>query len=225
MNKNSKTLYSAVSGFFYDAFFGFYFGGYFYGASGMFLSVNDLSKIGLLLYNGGEYNGKRIVSEEFVYEADIEPRKRPADLTAFELRKLADIFLLHMSDVAAGSFAPNIVYIEDEPKEFGVFPMKILSGRVEYTDSVSEMLRKFYSDREAAGRMKQKSAESYSITVRKKTHARFAQKCAEPFWPIPVWKKNATSLRSVITVKTQSKRCSCPCFMKAVSTPFIHGQK
>lgn len=100
-----------------------------------------------------------IVSEEFVYEADIEPRKRPADLTAFELRKLADIFLLHMSDVAAGSFAPNIVYIEDEPKEFGVFPMKILSGRVEYTDSVSEMLRKFYSDREAAGRMKQKSAD------------------------------------------------------------------
>ena len=43
--------------------------GYFYGASGMFLSVNDLSKIGLLLYNGGEYNGKRIVSEEFVKKA------------------------------------------------------------------------------------------------------------------------------------------------------------
>jgi len=32
MNKNSKTLYSAVSGFFYDAFFGFYYGGFFYGA-------------------------------------------------------------------------------------------------------------------------------------------------------------------------------------------------
>lgn len=32
MNKISKTNPSAVSGFFYDAFFGFYFGGYFYGA-------------------------------------------------------------------------------------------------------------------------------------------------------------------------------------------------
>lgn len=40
--------------------------GYFYGASGMKLCVHDLSKIGLLMSNGGEYNGKRIVSEEYV---------------------------------------------------------------------------------------------------------------------------------------------------------------
>ncbi|MBP5530250.1 MAG: DUF4298 domain-containing protein [Lachnospiraceae bacterium] len=43
--------------------------GYFYGASGMEMSVNDLSKVGLLLYNGGTYNGKRIVSEEYVRKA------------------------------------------------------------------------------------------------------------------------------------------------------------
>ena len=43
--------------------------GYFYGASGMELSVHELSKIGLLLYNGGVYEGKRIVSEEYVKEA------------------------------------------------------------------------------------------------------------------------------------------------------------
>ena len=40
--------------------------GYFYGASQAKLSVHDLSKIGLLLYNGGEYNGKRIVSKKYV---------------------------------------------------------------------------------------------------------------------------------------------------------------
>lgn len=43
--------------------------GYFYGASGMELSVHELSKIGLLLYNGGVYEGKRILSEEYVKEA------------------------------------------------------------------------------------------------------------------------------------------------------------
>ena len=43
--------------------------GYFYGASGMELSVHELSKIGLLLYNGGIYEDKRIVSEEYVKEA------------------------------------------------------------------------------------------------------------------------------------------------------------
>ena len=40
--------------------------GYFYGASHMLLSVHDLSKFGLLFYNKGVYNGKRIVSEEYV---------------------------------------------------------------------------------------------------------------------------------------------------------------
>jgi len=40
--------------------------GYFYGASGMKLCVHDLSKFGLLLMNNGVYEGKRIVSEEYV---------------------------------------------------------------------------------------------------------------------------------------------------------------
>ena len=43
--------------------------GYFYGASGMEMTVNDLSKIGLLLYNGGVYEGERIVSQEYVSRA------------------------------------------------------------------------------------------------------------------------------------------------------------
>ena len=40
--------------------------GYFYGASQMRLSVHDLSKFGLLLYNKGVYNGNRIISEAYV---------------------------------------------------------------------------------------------------------------------------------------------------------------
>lgn len=43
--------------------------GYFYGASGMKLSVNDLSQIGLLLYHGGMYEGNRIISEDYAKRA------------------------------------------------------------------------------------------------------------------------------------------------------------
>lgn len=43
--------------------------GYFYGASKMELSVNELSKIGLLLANGGIYNGKQLVSRSYVEAA------------------------------------------------------------------------------------------------------------------------------------------------------------
>lgn len=43
--------------------------GYFYGASQMELTVNELSRIGLMLANGGIYGGERIVSEAYVKEA------------------------------------------------------------------------------------------------------------------------------------------------------------
>ena len=39
--------------------------GYFYGSSGMRLTVHDFSKIGLLLYNKGVYQGQRIISEKY----------------------------------------------------------------------------------------------------------------------------------------------------------------
>lgn len=43
--------------------------GYWYGASKMELSVNELSRIGLLLANGGSYGGKRIVSADYIARA------------------------------------------------------------------------------------------------------------------------------------------------------------
>ena len=39
--------------------------GYFYGASGMKMTVHDFSKIGLLLYHKGEYGGRRLLSREY----------------------------------------------------------------------------------------------------------------------------------------------------------------
>jgi CubicO group peptidase (beta-lactamase class C family) len=43
--------------------------GYFCGASGMELTVNELSRIGLLLYHSGEYEGRRLLSADYVREA------------------------------------------------------------------------------------------------------------------------------------------------------------
>ena len=43
--------------------------GYFCGASGMKLTVNELSKIGLVLYNGGVFGGERLLSAGYVREA------------------------------------------------------------------------------------------------------------------------------------------------------------
>lgn len=51
--------------------------GYFYGASKMKLTVHDLSKIGILLTNGGVYEGKRILSESYIREATSTQQENP----------------------------------------------------------------------------------------------------------------------------------------------------
>ena len=43
--------------------------GYFYGASNMELTVNELSRIGIMLANGGTYNSQRILSADYVQKA------------------------------------------------------------------------------------------------------------------------------------------------------------
>ena len=43
--------------------------GYYYGASGTKLTVNELSRLGLLLYNQGVFEGKRILSAKYVNAA------------------------------------------------------------------------------------------------------------------------------------------------------------
>ena len=43
--------------------------GYFYGASGTKLTVNELSRLGLMLYNKGIFDGKRILSEAYINKA------------------------------------------------------------------------------------------------------------------------------------------------------------
>lgn len=49
--------------------------GYFYGATGMRLSVNELSRIGLLLFQGGRYGGMQLVSENYVKQ--MTARQQP----------------------------------------------------------------------------------------------------------------------------------------------------
>ena len=43
--------------------------GYFYGASGMLMTVHDISKIGLMMAQNGVYQGQRILSKEYIKEA------------------------------------------------------------------------------------------------------------------------------------------------------------
>jgi len=69
--------------------------GYFYGASGMELSVNELSRIGLLLHNGGVWEGKRLLSEAYVKEASSVQQMNREDGYGYFLWKYRDGFSIN----------------------------------------------------------------------------------------------------------------------------------
>ena len=69
--------------------------GYFYGASGMRMSVHDLSRIGLTLCEGGRTRGKQIVSKEYIgYAASALQMNREGGYGYF-FWKYRDGFSMH----------------------------------------------------------------------------------------------------------------------------------
>ena len=68
--------------------------GYFYGASMMKFTLHDLSKLGILLYNKGTYNGKRIVSEEYVDMATSVQIKNHRDGYGYYIWKYKEGFYI-----------------------------------------------------------------------------------------------------------------------------------
>lgn len=69
--------------------------GYFYGASKAKLCVHDLSKIGILLYNGGTYKGERVVSGEYVEMASSVQQMNREGGYGFFLWKYRDGFSIN----------------------------------------------------------------------------------------------------------------------------------
>ncbi len=101
-------------------------------------------------------------AEEFVYEANIEPRKGWSDLTGPEKEDLAAVFLSCMRRLKQNELLPNIVEKDGIPKEFSVYPQRMYAHAPYETQtfhSVSEMILTFYGSKEKVTRIRQKSAD------------------------------------------------------------------
>lgn len=69
--------------------------GIFYGASKMKMSVNGLSHIGLLMMNGGVYNNKRVISEEYVKLATSVQQNNSEEGYGYYFWKYSDGFSIN----------------------------------------------------------------------------------------------------------------------------------
>ena len=102
-----------------------------------------------------------VIAEELCFRASIE-----SDQSAREIPESAQLHLLRifselMEDIKAGSFVPNILYDESGiPVEFASVPLTMYSDyRCVGYPSVSALLENYYAQRNAANRIRQKSAD------------------------------------------------------------------
>ena len=98
------------------------------------------------------------VAEEICYQASIGSDHPANCLSDIEQLHLFNMFSGVMSSIANGEFAPNIFYDQCVPKEFSAIPMTMYDKCVSY-DSISTLLRDFYSKKDMVTRIRQKSSD------------------------------------------------------------------
>ena len=115
--------------------------------------------VGKAIYNS--FTGiSPVVAEEICYLAGLESGMTAGDLqqvTGIGLSTLQNYF---MEQVTESKFSPAIYYDGNEPKEFSSLLLTHFSNyQVKSYDSISEVIRNYYSSRDLITRIRQKSSD------------------------------------------------------------------
>ena len=105
------------------------------------------------------------LAEELCCRADVDSAMPASAYGEAELARLAGEFSRVMEDLKACRFAPNIIYRNGSPVEFSVFESRVYAeDESRSCASTSEMLRQYYAERNAAGNIRQRSADLRKLT-------------------------------------------------------------
>ena len=115
--------------------------------------------VGKAIYNS--FTGiSPVVAEEICYHAGIDSSLPASEMSADLLSHLYRQFTYFMEQVTEGKFSPAIYYDGNEPKEFSSLPLTHFSNyQVKSYDSISEVIRTYYSSRDLITRIRQKSSD------------------------------------------------------------------
>lgn len=111
------------------------------------------------------FNGiSPLIASEICCRAGLDPSLPASEYSEDHLKHLQNTFHWMMEDIKEGNFQPNIIFREDEPIEFSAFSLtQYADCRSESFDSISEVLRSYYSAKEKYARIRQKSADLRKI--------------------------------------------------------------
>ncbi|MCM1045598.1 MAG: NFACT family protein [Candidatus Gastranaerophilales bacterium] len=111
----------------------------------------------------GSFTGiSPVLAQEMCYRAGLDGDSSTATLTESDNRALFAVIKQLVSDIKAERFAPCIAYTRSRPVEFAAFPLSLYEkgeDRLIPCDSISLLLERFYAEKNALSRIRQKSAD------------------------------------------------------------------
>ncbi len=107
-----------------------------------------------------------IIAQEICYRSGVDADKSAMALDTSESIAVYRAFddVVHM--VKDGEFAPSIVYENGNPKEYSSIPLTLYGGESyshEQCSSISELLQKYYAEKNVVTRIRQKSVDLRKI--------------------------------------------------------------
>ena len=99
-----------------------------------------------------------VIAEEICFEASIEGSKPANCLSEIEETHIYTIFNLFMDNVKNKNFFANIIFENNVPVEFSALKLSMYENCTEY-NSISSVIKDYYSKKEIATRIHQKSSD------------------------------------------------------------------
>ncbi len=103
-----------------------------------------------------------LAAHEIAYRAGIDGDASVSSLSDDEIGKLVSGLVTLSGKIKKSEFAPCIAYTGGKPQEYAAFDLTMYEGgadEVVRSDSISEILEKFYSEKQLYVRMNQKSSD------------------------------------------------------------------
>lgn len=101
-----------------------------------------------------------VIAQEICHRAGIDGDTPANVLSEAALRALYDVLADMMTQVVCGDFAPAVVYDGREPVEYASLPLTLYADKTSKRyDSVSALLERYYAEKSALTRIRQKSAD------------------------------------------------------------------
>ena len=105
-----------------------------------------------------------IIAQELCFRAGIDGDMPANAIEPPDMERLFESFLSLLNKITTGSFEPNIIYENKTPIEFCALPLRLYADKESVRfDTISEVLERYYEEKNTYTRIRQKSADLRKI--------------------------------------------------------------